>query len=453
MIQVFRVTIMHILFFLLQKVLKRFSTIFALLIFLSALLIAADYINSLSPKNSIDTIDFSEEEATSESKIDTVIIKRGDTLSTILKKQNLSDSDITQIIGLATEKSLISKLKIGQKILFEYKIQIIEPSDSDLNEESFILERIIFTKDKLTSIELIRQDDKFVAHDIMIPLKRIITRYNTTIESSVVTSLKKSGMTADSIVRLINAYSHQIDFQRQIKPGDKMTVIAEKFVTENDEFSHHGKILYANLNSQKIDHKIYRFSPNGKEGDGDFFSEEGQSIKSTLLRTPLKVARISSHYGYRKKHPVLGYGKMHKGVDFAASVGTPIYASGNGTVSFIGWKSGYGRLIVIKHDNKLSTAYAHASKFAKGLKKGSRVKQGDIIALVGTSGRTTGPHLHYEVRVDGQQVNPVKFKSKPGIQLAGTQLDSFKQYKKDIIAISKKLEQKLALTNEDINRI
>lgn len=312
---------------------------------------------------------------------------------------------------------------------------------------------MVFVKDKIHSIEFVRQDDKFITHNIKAPLKKLITQYNATINSSLIASLKKAGMSTNSIVRLINAYSHQIDFQRQIRAGDKVTVITEKFVTENDEFSHHGKILYANLNSQKTDYNIYRFSPSGKKEDLQFFSEDGQSIKSTLLRTPVKVARISSHYGYRKKHPVLGYGRMHKGVDFAASIGTPIYASGNGTISFIGWKSGYGRFILVRHDKTLSTAYAHASKFAKGLKKGSRVKQGDIIAFVGKSGRVTGPHLHYEVRINGKQVNPMKFKSKPGIKLTGAKLTNFNKYKEKILKLGKNLGDGAELKPEEINEI
>lgn len=453
MAQIFRILIAYPAFFLLQKIIKRFSLFVGLVVFICVIIFAGEYINNFFPNNLFDNIDFSEEVSSNEAKIQEVVIKKGDTLGAILRKQDLPNLDIRNLIKLATDQKITSQLKIGQKLVFEYSIQLTEKEDSDLNEESYSLDRMIFVKDKIHSIEFVRQDDKFIAHNIKAPLKKLITQYNATISSSLIASLKKAGMSTNSIVRLINAYSHQIDFQRQIRSGDKITVITEKFVTENDEFSHHGKILYANLNSQKTDYNIYRFSPSGKKEDLQFFSEDGQSIKSTLLRTPVKVARISSHYGYRKKHPVLGYGRMHKGVDFAASIGTPIYASGNGTVSFIGWKSGYGRFILIRHDKTLSTAYAHASKFAKGLKKGSRVKQGDIIAFVGKSGRVTGPHLHYEVRINGKQVNPMKFKSKPGIKLTGAKLSNFNKHKEKLLKLGKKLGDGAELKPEEINEI
>ena len=453
MTQIFRILIAYPAFFLLQNIIKRFSIFAGLIIFICIIIFASEYVNSFFSTDTFKNINFSDEEASSEAKVLEVVVKKGDTLGAILHRQNLPNSDIQALVKSATEQKITSQLKIGQKLVFEYTIQLTEKDNSDLNEESFILDRMIFSKDKIHSIEFVRQDDKFIAHSIEAPLKKLIIQYNATINSSLITSLKEAGMSTNSIVRLINAYSHQIDFQRQIRSGDKITVITEKFVTEKDEFSHHGKILYANLNSQKNNYTIYRFSPTGKKEDLEFFSEDGQSIKSTLLRTPVKVARVSSHYGYRKKHPVLGYGRMHKGVDFAASIGTPIYASGNGTVSFIGWKSGYGRFVLIKHDNTLSTAYAHASKFANGLKKGNRVKQGDIIAYVGKSGSVTGPHLHYEVHINGKQVNPMEFKSKPGIKLTGTKLTEFQQHKENILNLGKKLVNGTELIAEKISEI
>jgi murein DD-endopeptidase MepM/ murein hydrolase activator NlpD len=264
-------------------------------------------------------------------------------------------------------------------------------------------------------------------------------------------SLQKAGMSTTNIVKLINAYSHQIDFQRQIKSGDKITVIAEKFITDANEFSHHGEVLYASLKTQKNEYNIYNYSTNNKPKDAVFFTDKGNSIKSTLLRTPVNVVRISSHFGYRKKHPVLGYGAMHKGVDFAAAVGTPIYAAGDGDVEFVGWKSGYGRFILIKHNRTLSTAYAHASKFSKNLKRGDKIKQGDIIAYVGKSGRVTGPHLHYEVRVNGKQVDPMKFKSTPGVHLAGNKLIDFQKHQEKIKLLSKKLTGNIEIPASDTN--
>jgi murein DD-endopeptidase MepM/ murein hydrolase activator NlpD len=453
MAQILRILITYPTLFLLQKIIRRFSLFVGLIIFLCIVIFTGDYIKIFFFEYLLQNERLSEENETTESIVKEVTITKGDNLGTILRKENLPNSDIRELINLATNEKITSQLKIGQKLSFEYNTQIIEKEESDLNEESTVLDRMVFIKDKINSIEFVRQEGKFVALHITSPLKKLITQYNATIDSSLIASLQKAGMSTNSIIRLINAYSHQIDFQRQIRSGDKISVIAEKFVTDKNEFSHHGKILYANLNSRNTDYSIYRYSPSGKIEDLEFFSEDGQSIKSTLLRTPVKIVRISGNYGYRKKHPVLGYGAMHKGVDFAASIGTPIYASGNGTITFMGWKSGYGRFILLQHDKTLSTAYAHSSKFANGLRKGSRVKQGDIIAYVGQSGRVTGPHLHYEVRINGKQVNPMKFKSKPGIQLAGVKLASFIKHKKQLLKLGEKLGDDLELSPEEINGI
>ena len=381
-----------------------------------------------------------------------VTIQKGDTLGVILRKQDLLNLDIRALIALAKKENITSSLKIGQKLFFHYEIELIENAETKTQEEKTILNRMVFKIDKIKSIQFVRQDNKFVAHHISAPLTKLITKYDATINSSVIASLKNVGMSTNSIIRLINSYSHQIDFQRQIRSGDKITVITEKFVTDKGELSHHGNILYASLNTKNNTYNIYRYSSD-KNSDPQFFSQDGESIKSTLLRTPVDAVRISGHFGYRKKHPVLGYGAMHKGVDFAASTGTPIHAAGSGTVQFIGWKSGYGRFVMIKHNKSLSTAYAHASRFAKNLKKGSRVKQGQVIAYVGKSGRVTGAHLHYEVRINGKQVNPMKFKSSPGVKLKKNALVQFKNYQKQLVTLEEKLTNNKEMPAKDITNI
>ncbi len=381
-----------------------------------------------------------------------VTIKKGDTLGVILRKQDLPNLDIRALIALAKKEKITSSLKIGQKLFFHYEVELLENKETGTPEEKTILNRMVFKIDKIKSTQFVRQDNKFVAHYITAPLTKLITKYDATINSSVIASLKNVGMSTNSIIRLINSYSHQIDFQRQIRSGDKITVITEKFVTDKGELSHHGNIIYASLITKKHTYNIYRYSP-GKNSDAQFFSQDGESIKSTLLRTPVDAVRISGHFGYRKKHPVLGYGAMHKGVDFAASTGTPIHAAGSGTVQFIGWKSGYGRFVMIKHNRRLSTAYAHASRFAKNLKKGTRVKQGQIIAYVGRSGRVTGPHLHYEVRINGKQVNPMKFKSTPGVKLKKNGIAKFKKYQKQLASLSEKLTNNKEMPAKDITDI
>jgi murein DD-endopeptidase MepM/ murein hydrolase activator NlpD len=450
MTQIIR-ALVHPIFYLLHKVVRRFFLLFIISATVATIIFLTNrYTSSEILPQIFGNSPLSQQETEPENVIKEITVQKGDTIGGILRKQNLPNEDIQALIKLSQAESLTSNLKVGQNISFDYEIEIVETPESDLNEEKLLLNRMVFKIDKLKSIEFVKQDGKFTTHHITTPLKKLVTNYSATIDSSVMASLKNAGMSTNSIVKLINAYSHQIDFQRQIRSGDKINVITEKFVTEDGEFSHHGRILYASLQTQNDKNEIYLYSPDGKEENEQFFSAEGNSIKTNLLRTPVNVVRVSSNFGIRK-HPVLGYSKMHKGVDFSAAPGTPIYAAGKGTVEFIGWKSGYGRFVVLKHNGQLSTAYAHASKFAKNLKRGSRVKQGEIIAYVGSSGRTTGPHLHYEVRVNGKQVNPMKFKSIPGVKLTGEKLAKFNKHKDQVEALKRDLIDKIEIAATNVN--
>ncbi|WPY00960.1 M23 family metallopeptidase [Candidatus Trichorickettsia mobilis] len=368
----------------------------------------------------------------------TVTVKKGDTLKSILTKQGLTSTEIAQIIKAVTSKNNIAaSLKIGQKISFDYTLNIIE-NDDDLTAETRTLTKVIVVLDKINSVEIIKVDDNFLAKNTAIPLNKFVAKSSVIINSSFISALKDLGLGANNIIELVNAYSYQIDFQRQIQRGDKITVITEKFMTESGQFSHHGKVLYVSLKLADKEYNIYRYSLLGDANYG-FFSEDGKSVKRSLLKTPVNIVRVSSHYGNRK-HPTLGFTKLHRGIDFAAPDGTPIYAAGDGVITEIGWKSGYGKFIQIKHSSNLSTAYAHASNFAKNLHAGSKVKQGQVIAYVGRTGRTTGSHLHYEVKIAGKHVNPMSIKTTPGIELTGKKLAQFQNFKNKIRALSTKLE-------------
>ncbi|WP_375331833.1 M23 family metallopeptidase [Candidatus Tisiphia endosymbiont of Temnostethus pusillus] len=386
-----------------------------------------------------EILESSEELSNEISKI--ITVKKGDTLKSILLHQQIPNKEITQIIKIAKDKNIESSLKIGQQLVFDYEIKIIEQDDEDLASESRTLNKLTIAYDKIKSLEIIREGEDFLARDVTKVLNKLLTKSSVVINSNFMSALKSLGLSSNSIIEMINSYSYQIDFQRQIKSGDTVTVITEKFVTDDGKFSHHGKVLYVSLNLSGKEYNIFRYSPNNAENNHDFFSEDGKSVKRSLLRTPVKLVRVSSHYGNRH-HPTLGYTKMHKGVDFAAPTGTPIYAAGNGVITEIGWKSGYGKFIQIKHSQNLSTAYAHASNFSKNLKLGSIVKQGQVIAYVGSTGRTTGPHLHYEVKIGGKNINPMHVKSTPGIELAGKQLAKFKQFKSNVRSLSNELDNK-----------
>jgi len=383
-------------------------------------------------------------EITTEAVSSTVIIKKGDTLNTILAQQKLPKQEILQVAKLAAQKGLAANLKIGQQITFDYNIEIIENDVDDLTSEVRTLNKVTFVIDKLKSLEIVREHDNFIARNTIVPVNKFMTKSVAVIKSNLISTLKSMGLPTNAIIELINSYSYQVDFQREIKSGDMVTVILEKFMTEDGKFSHYGNILHASLNLSGKEYNIYRYSHDGTGKNFNFFAENGKSVKGSLLRTPVNIIKISSRYG-KRKDPIGGYTKMHKGVDFRAPVGTPIYAAGNGIVTAACFKSGYGRFVQIKHSPTLSTAYAHASRFAPNLKVGSRVKQGQIIAYVGQSGRATGPHLHYEVKVQGKHVNPMSIKTTPGIELKGTKLANFNQFKNKVKNLGSKLNKDMAV--------
>jgi murein DD-endopeptidase MepM/ murein hydrolase activator NlpD len=223
----------------------------------------------------------------------------------------------------------------------------------------------------------------------------------------------------------INLYSFIVDFQRDIKSGDDFKIYYEYQVDPSNGKIKDSKILYASLNTGGISKEIYRHEM--KDGKIDYFDAKGQSVRRALLKTPVSGARISSRYGMRK-HPVLGYSRMHRGVDYAAPRGTPIFAAGDGVVSFAkNVRRGYGKHVQIRHNSTYSTLYGHMSKFAKGIKSGTRVKQGQIIGYVGATGLASGPHLHYEVKVRGKQVNPSKINYMKTEPLKLAELERFKK--------------------------
>jgi len=249
-----------------------------------------------------------------------------------------------------------------------------------------------------------------------------------TIKNGLFVDGVESGISQNAMMNMINLYGYDIDFQRDIHSGDKFEMLVESFYHESGKKVRDGNVLYSSLALQNRTIEIYMHKIDDKI---EYFDAKGSSIKKSLLRTPINGARVSSGFGMRR-HPILGYSKMHKGVDFAAPSGTPILAAGNGTISFMGRKGGYGNYVLIRHNNDYSTAYGHASRFNRKLKNGAKVKQGDVIAYVGTTGRSTGPHLHFELLYRGAQVNPAKVKATSGIRLVGKELVRFENSKSEI---------------------
>ncbi len=263
----------------------------------------------------------------------------------------------------------------------------------------------------------------FTATVKAIPIMRQRMAARAEITSSLYEAANRAGIPRAVMASMIRIYSHEIDFQRDIHPGDRFEVLYDQPVSKNGKPVGEGSIIYAAMEVGGKVKPVYRvtFSDNTV----DYFDQSGHSVRRTLLRTPVAAAHITSGFGMRM-HPILGYSKMHQGVDFGASQGTPIFAAGNGTIDEIGFKGGYGRYIRIRHNGTLSTAYAHMSRFATPMYRGAHVNQGEVIGYVGMSGRATGPHLHFEVHVNGQQVNPMSVNLPTGRILEGRLLAEFK---------------------------
>lgn len=260
-------------------------------------------------------------------------------------------------------------------------------------------------------------------------------RIEAEIETSIYSSALQLGAEDQQVVDFASAFAYDIDFQREIHPGDRFEILFETFYDERGNAVRNGDVLYAALNGKALQRGFYRFAPSD-DGVADYFDQNGESATKFLMKTPINGARISSNFG-KRKHPISGYTRLHKGTDFAAPTGTPIYAAGNGTVQRASRNGGYGNYIKIKHSRGYETAYAHLSKYAKGIKPGKKVKQGDVIGYVGSTGASTGPHLHYEVYVDGKPVNVMSLKLPNGRKLEEdpAMLEEFKTHKAMVDAL------------------
>jgi murein DD-endopeptidase MepM/ murein hydrolase activator NlpD len=273
-----------------------------------------------------------------------------------------------------------------------------------------------------------------------------------TIDSSLYLAGMQAGIPADIVIEMIRMFSYKVDFQRDLQPGDSFEVYYDYYYTQDGQPARTGNIAYARLRLSGKDVVLYRYAPDGA-ATADYFDAKGQSAKGLLMKTPVDGARISSGFGSRF-HPILGYTRMHKGVDFAVPSGTPVMAAGAGSIDFMGWANGYGNFVVINHGNGYATAYGHLSRFAAGLRRGARLAQGEVFAYSGMTGLATGPHLHYEIRVHGSQVNPLKIRVSEGRLLAGAMLRDFQQtrLKMDEVLASTPLETRVADNSADLRQ-
>ena len=352
-------------------------------------------------------------------------IKSGETFDKILESYLIEKDEIIKIKNALKNKVNLNKLNTKQTIQFN-----LDKTNNKITE-------FIYQTSNTQKIFLKRniKNDKFNKEILSIKLDKKIVYKENIILQSLYKAANDQNIPANAIIEFARIYGFQVDFQRDIRKQDKFQIMYEIFLNEKKEIVETGEILFANLKLSGQDNSLYYFDKEGSEGHYD---KNGKSVKKALMKTPINGARLSSPFGMRK-HPIDGFNKMHRGTDFAAPMGTPIMASGDGVVKKAGWCGGGGNCVKIKHNSTYQTIYAHMSKFARGIKIGVRVKQGQTIGYVGSTGKSTGPHLHYEVIVNGKKVNSQKLNLPSGKILKGKERKIFetKKIKLDVLKSEK----------------
>ena len=350
------------------------------------------------------------------------IIKNNDSIEKILKNFKVRGEDIKNISIKLKQKKLVN-IYSGRKLNLIIK-KLADGSNTIVN--------LVYPLNNTTSIEIRKSQNNFVINENILQLYKREVVIKNIIKNNLYSSAINAGIEPNIIIEFARIFGFEVDFQRDIRKGDWFEILYERFEDDNNKVRDTGKIIYASMfvNGEEIN--LYNFKYNNIE---DYYNISGKSITKSLMKTPINGARLSSSFGMRK-HPILGYNKMHRGTDFAAPSGTPIMASGSGTVTRARWCGGGGNCVKIKHNSTYETIYAHMKAFAKGIREGRKVKQGQIIGYVGSTGLSTGPHLHYEVIVNGKKVNSQKLKLPSGKILKG---EERKQFELDRIKIDLKL--------------
>jgi len=351
------------------------------------------------------------------SKETIIIVKKDQTFSSLLDNFNFDNKKKFAIINAINAIFDLRELKVNQKIIFLI----------DKNEN---VEKIILELNFNTNLEVdLRSDVKIVKKELETFSE--INSQEYVISNSLYADGINNNIPNQILIKLIQLFSFDLDFQRDIQKDTEVSISYEKIFVKNKSDYALGDIEYAKITIKNNTLEYFKFLTD--DGFIDYFNRQGKNVKKSILKTPIDGARISSSFGMRK-HPISGFNKMHKGVDFAAPIGTPVYAGGNGVIEMVGVNGGYGKYIRIRHNNEYKTAYAHLSSYRKGISKGVRVNQGEVIGYVGSTGRSTGPHLHYEIIYQNKKVNPLKLKLPSGKILKGGELARFEKNYKMILA-------------------
>ena len=347
-------------------------------------------------------------------------VRNGDSIQRILYDQKISPSEVNNVLNALRREYNFGTLRNDQKVYLIVKRE----------KNGNFVSRLTVNIDNITSVHV------FLNKDNVYETKRVtkvLTKKNhlieTTIDRGIYRTAKQSGIENSIVAQFARLYGFEVDFQRDLKKNDKIKIFYERYLDDDGVSQRTGNIIYSEITNVEKNIILYRYEyPNGTVA---YFTPEGKSIEKSLMRTPINGAKLSSRYGFRI-HPILGYNQMHQGTDFAAPIGTPVMASGAGTVEYSGWKGGYGKFISIRHSPVYQTNYAHLQDYAKGIRRGAKVQQGQVIGYLGSTGSSTGPHLHYEVVVNGRKENSQTLKLPSAAPLEGNNKNFFEIQKRNI---------------------
>ena len=350
-------------------------------------------------------------------------IAKGESLALLLSRAGVAWSEINPITAVVNDVFNARRMRAGQAVKLFYA-----PADGGVR-----LTGLAFRADPGASVTVSRTSaGGFVARELQVPTTFDVARLIATVDGSIYQAALENGATEKEVAALADAFAYDVDFQREVRPGDQFELLFERYVDDEGRTVRTGELLFASMRTRNGVKDFYRFAAPGDKGF-DWYDAKGVSSRKFLMRTPVNGARLSSGFGVRR-HPILGYSKLHTGADFAAGAGTPVLAAGDGVVKKASRFGGYGNYIRLKHADGYDTAYAHLSRYAKGVRPGAKVRQGQVIGYVGSTGRSTGPHLHYEVLLNGRPTNPLTLKGRTGHSLSGTALEAFQNEKARIDA-------------------
>ena len=346
--------------------------------------------------------------------------RNGDSIQRIIYDQKISPTEVNNVLNALRREYNVGTLRNDQKVYLVIKKE----------KNGNFVSRLTVNIDNITTVHV------FLNKDNVYETKRvtkILTKKNhlieTTIDRGIYRTAKQSGIENSIVAQFARLYGFEVDFQRDLKKNDKIKIFYERYLDDDGVSQRTGNIIYSEISNVEKNIILYRYEyPNGGIA---YFTPEGKSIEKSLMRTPINGAKLSSRYGFRI-HPIIGYNQMHQGTDFAAPIGTPVMASGAGTVEYSGWKGGYGKFISIRHSPVYQTNYAHLQDYAKGMRRGTKVQQGQVIGYLGSTGSSTGPHLHYEVVVNGKKENSQTLKLPSAAPLEGNNKNFFEIQKRNI---------------------